>query len=38
MSFKHALNYLGYKWKDVQKDVFFNGHKQEDVIEYQEIF
>ena len=32
------LNRLGYKWKEVQKGVFFDGHKREDVIEYQETF
>ena len=32
------LNRLGYKWKDVQKVVFFDGHEREDVVEYREIF
>ena len=32
------LNQLGYKWKKVQKGVFFDGHKQEDVVEYRETF
>ena len=32
------LNRLGYKSKNVQKGVFFDGHKREDVVEYQEIF
>ena len=32
------LNRLGYKWKKVQKEVFFDGHKREDVVEYREIF
>ena len=31
------LNRLGYKWKEVQKGVFFDGHKREDVVEYKEI-
>ena len=32
------LNRLGYKWKEVQKGVFFDGHEREDVIEYRETF
>ena len=32
------LNRLGYKWKEVQKGGFFDGHKCEDVVKYQEIF
>ena len=32
------LNRLGYKWKDVQKRFFFDGHKRKDVMEYQETF
>ena len=32
------LNRLGYKWKDIQKGVFFDGHKHKDVVEYQGIF
>ena len=28
------LNNLGYKWKEVQKDIFFDGHEREDVIDY----
>ena len=32
------FNRLGYKWKDEQKGVFFDGHKQEDVVEYCETF
>ena len=32
------LNCLGYKWKNVQKGVFFDGYKQEDVVEYRETF
>ena len=32
------LNRLGYKWKDVQKGIFFDGHEREDVVEYREIF
>ena len=31
------LNRLGYKWKEVQKGFFFNGHKCEDIVEYREI-
>ena len=32
------LNRLGYKWKEVQKRVFFDGHERKDVIEYRETF
>ena len=32
------LNRLGYKWKDVQKGVFFDGHEREDVAGYRETF
>ena len=32
------LNCLGYKWKEVQKDVFFDGHEREDMVEYRETF
>ncbi len=32
------LNCLGYKLKEVQKEVFFDGHEREDVIEYRETF
>ena len=32
------LNRLGYKWKEVQKEVFFDGHEREDVIEYRKTF
>ena len=32
------LNRLGYKWKEVQKGVFFDGHEREDVVEYREEF
>ncbi len=32
------LHRLGYKWKEVQKRVFFDGHEREDVIEYRETF
>ena len=32
------LNQLGYKWQNVQKEVFTDGHKQPDVIEYQKTF
>ncbi len=29
---------MGYKWKEVQKGVFFDEDKREDVIEYRETF
>lgn len=29
---------MGYKWKKVQKGGFFDGHKRENLVEYQEIF
>ena len=29
---------MGYKWKEVQKGVFFGGHKCKDVIKYQNLF
>ena len=32
------LNRLGYKWKKVQKSVFFDGHEREDVVEYRKTF
>ena len=32
------LNRLGYKGKNVQKEVFFDRHEREDVVEYREIF
>ena len=32
------LNRLVYKWKKVQKGVFFDGHEREDVVEYRETF
>lgn len=32
------LNCLSYKWREVQKRVFFDGAQREDVVEYQEIF
>lgn len=32
------LNCLGYKWKEVQKEVFFDGHERKDVIESWETF
>ena len=32
------LNRLGYKWKEVQKGVFFDGHEREDVVEYRKTF
>ncbi len=32
------LNRLGYKWKEVQKSVFFYGHERENVMEYRETF
>ena len=28
------LNCLGYKWKKVQKGVFFDGHERKNVVEY----
>lgn len=28
------LNSLGYKWKDVQKRVYFDRYKRENVVEY----
>ena len=35
---KKWLNCLGYKWKDVQKCFFFEGHEREDVVKYWELF
>lgn len=32
------LNQLGYKWKNVQKRVFTDGHERPDVLEYKETF
>ena len=32
------LNRLGYKWKEVQKGVFYNGHKRKDVVKHREKF
>ena len=32
------LNCLGYKWKEVQKGVFFDRHKRENMVEYRETF
>ena len=32
------LNRLGYKWKNVQKGVFFDEHKCKDVVEYWKFF
>ena len=32
------LNRLGYKWKEVEKGVFFDSHEREDVVEYRETF
>lgn len=32
------LNRLGYKWKEVQKSVFFDAHEREGVVEYRETF
>ena len=32
------FNRLGYKWKEVQKGVFFDGHEREDVVDYRELF
>lgn len=29
---------MGYKLKKVQKESFFDEHKYEDIVEYQEIF
>ena len=29
---------MEYKWKELQKGVFFYGHKHKDVIEYRETF
>ena len=28
------LNYLRYKWKNLQKGVFFNAHERKNVVEY----
>lgn len=32
------LNRLGYKWKEVQKGVFFDEHEWKDVVEYKKTF
>lgn len=32
------LNRLGYKWKEVQKGVFYDGHEREDIVEYRKKF
>lgn len=32
------LSRLGYKWQDVKKGVFLDGHEREDVIEYRRKF
>ena len=32
------LNHWGYKWKEVQKSVFFYEYEREDVMEYRETF
>ena len=32
------FNHLGYKWKEVQKGVFFNRYEREDVLEYRKTF
>ena len=29
---------MGYKWKEVQKGVFYDGHEREDDVEYREKF
>lgn len=29
---------MGYKWREVQKGVFFDEHEREDVVEYRETF
>lgn len=29
---------MGYKWKEVQKGVFIDGHEREDVVEHRETF
>ena len=29
---------MGYKWKEVQKGVFINGHEHKDVVEYKKTF
>lgn len=35
---RKKLNRLGYKWREIQKGVFFDGHEREDVVEYRETF
>ena len=32
------LNRLGYKWRKVQKGLFFDGHKRKAVVEYRKTF
>lgn len=32
------LKCLGYKWKKMQKGVFFDGYKWEDMVEFRKIF
>lgn len=29
---------MGYKWKEVQKGVFIDGHEREDIVEYRKTF
>ena len=29
---------MGYKWKEVQKGVFIDGHEHEDIVEYRKTF
>lgn len=29
---------MGYKWREIQKGVFFDRHEREDVVEYRETF
>lgn len=31
---KKWLNHLGYKWKDIQKGIFFYEHEYKDMVEY----
>lgn len=32
------LNRLGYKWQDVKKGIFLDGHERDDVVEYRQKF
>ena len=32
------LNRLGYRWKDIKKGVFVDGHERADVVEYRKVF